>query len=135
MLAKIMYETLHAIWCKINHGMRRCTRCKKERQIGQFTLAVYKSGPQKGRSFRFTECKSCRREAQRASRCLPCFREVFSGTSIVACAIAMLVSSAFSQSQTGTLVGLIHDPQHKVVTGVQVQLSRVDATQPVSHKI
>jgi hypothetical protein len=47
----------------------------------------------------------------------------------------MLVSGAFNQSQTGTLVGLIHDPQHKAVTGVEVQLSRVDATQPVSHTI
>ena len=70
-----------------------------------------------------------------AFRCLPCFREVFSGTLKVAFAVVMLVSGAFSQTQTGTLVGLIHDPQHKVVNGVEVQLFRVDAAQPVSHTI
>jgi len=68
-------------------------------------------------------------------RCLHCFREVVSWTSIVAFAIAMPVYGAFSQSQTGTLAGLIHDPQHKVITGVEVQLSRIDASQPVAHTI
>ena len=68
-------------------------------------------------------------------RCLPCFREVLTRTSIVAFAIAMLAYTAFAQSQTGTLVGLIHDPQHKVIAGVEVHLSREDASQPVSHTI
>ena len=68
-------------------------------------------------------------------RCLHCFREVVSRISIVAFAVAMLSYGAFPQSQTGTLVGLIHDPQHKVMAGVEVQLSRVDASQPVSHAI
>ena len=54
---------------------------------------------------------------------------------IVAFVIAMLASGAFAQSQTGTLVGLIHDPQHTVITGAEVHLSRVDASQPVSHTI
>jgi len=47
----------------------------------------------------------------------------------------MLTSAAFTQSQTGTLVGLINDPQLKVITGVEVQLSRVDASQLASHTI
>ena len=63
------------------------------------------------------------------------FREVVSRTSIVAFAIALLAPAAFTQSQTGTLVGLIQDPQHKVIAGVEVQLSRADASQPVSHTI
>ncbi len=68
-------------------------------------------------------------------RCLHCFHEVVSRISIVAFAIAMLAYGAFPQSQTGTLVGLIHDPQHRVIAGVEVQLSGVDASQPVSHTI
>src|SRR6266404_1000131 len=62
-------------------------------------------------------------------RCLPYLRKVVGRTSIVAFAIAMLASAAFTQSQNGTLVGLIHDPQHNVITGVEVQLSRADASQ------
>src|SRR5438034_6416706 len=68
-------------------------------------------------------------------RCLPCFREVVGRTSIAAFAMVLLASAVFPQSQTGTLVGLIHDLQHEVIPGVEVQLSRVDATQRVSHTI
>ena len=68
-------------------------------------------------------------------RCLPCLREVLSRALIVAFAIAMLASGAFTQSQNGTLVGLVYDPQHDVINGVEVELSRVDASQPVSRTI
>src|SRR3989442_1435687 len=68
-------------------------------------------------------------------RRLPCFRKVISRSSIVVLAIPMLVSAAFAQSQSGTVVGLIQDPQHKLIPGVEVQLSRVDASQPISHTI
>jgi hypothetical protein len=47
----------------------------------------------------------------------------------------MLSSGAFAQSQTGTLVGFVRDPQHHVITGVDIQLSRVDVSQPVSPTI
>src|SRR5882762_4203764 len=67
--------------------------------------------------------------------CLLCFREVVSRTSIVAFAIAMLSCGAFTQSQTGTLVGSIHDPQQKVIIGVEIQLSRSDASQPDFHTV
>ncbi|HZE73001.1 MAG TPA: carboxypeptidase regulatory-like domain-containing protein [Pyrinomonadaceae bacterium] len=53
----------------------------------------------------------------------------------VAIAIGMFCSGAFAQPQTGTLVGFVRDPQHHVITGVDVQLSRVDVSQPVSHTI
>src|SRR5258705_11304273 len=69
------------------------------------------------------------------SRRVSCLCEVIGRTSIVAFAIATLASGAFTQSQTGTLIGLIRDPQHTVITGAEVQLSRVDASQPVSHAI
>jgi hypothetical protein len=65
--------------------------------------------------------------------CLSCYLKVVSRTTIVAFVLAMLVSSASSQLQTGTLIGLIRDPTHKVITGVEVQLSSVDASHPVSH--
>lgn len=68
-------------------------------------------------------------------RCLPCLREVFSRTPIVAFAIALLASVAFTQSLTGTLIGLVHDSQHTAITGADVQLSRVDVSQPASHTI
>ena len=54
-------------------------------------------------------------------RGLRCFRAVITRTSMVAFAIAVLAPAAFTQSQTGTLLGLIHDPQQKVITGVEVQ--------------
>src|SRR5258707_14126935 len=68
-------------------------------------------------------------------RYLPYLRKVVGRTSIVAFAIAMLASTAFTQSQNGTLVGLIHDPQHNVITGVEVQLSRADASQADVHTV
>src|SRR5258705_4930950 len=67
-------------------------------------------------------------------RSLLCLR-VFSRILIVAFAIAILASGAFTQSQTGTLIGLVYDLQHKVISGVDVQLSRVDVSQPVSHTV
>src|SRR5215813_8271979 len=66
-------------------------------------------------------------------RCLRCFREVVPRTSILAFTIAALASAAFSQSQTGTLLGLIHDEQHQAINGVEVQLSRADASQIIRH--
>src|SRR5258705_3168290 len=74
------------------------------------------------------------RAGSRRISCL-CLCEVISRTSLVAFATAMLASGAFTQSQTGTLIGLVRDPQHTVITGAEVQLSRVDASQPVSHTI
>jgi hypothetical protein len=68
-------------------------------------------------------------------RCLPCLREVLSRALLVAFAIAILADTSLAQSQTGTLLGLVHDPQHTAITGAEVQLSRVDASQPVSHTI
>lgn len=65
----------------------------------------------------------------------PCLSKVFSRTLIVPFAVAMLSSGAFAQSQTGTLVGFVRDPQHHVITGLDIQLSRVDVSQPVSHTI
>src|SRR5215472_13114140 len=48
-------------------------------------------------------------------------------------AICVLASVTFAQSQTGTLIGSIRDPQQKVVSGIEVRLSRLDARQPVFH--
>jgi hypothetical protein len=64
-----------------------------------------------------------------------CLSEVISRTAIVAFAMALLASEVFPQSLTGTLIGLVHDPQHKAITGADVQLSRVDGSQPVSRTI
>src|SRR4030095_519104 len=69
------------------------------------------------------------------SRRLSCLGEGINRTQTVAFAIALLASGTFTQSLTGTLIGLVHDPQNKPITGADVQLSRVDASQPVSHTI
>jgi hypothetical protein len=53
----------------------------------------------------------------------------------VAFAIAILSSVSFTQSHTGTLVGLVYDPQQQVISGVDVRLSRADISHPVSHAI
>ncbi|HJX90778.1 MAG TPA: carboxypeptidase regulatory-like domain-containing protein [Pyrinomonadaceae bacterium] len=66
-------------------------------------------------------------------RRLSCLCEGINRTPIVAVAIALLASGTFTQTLTGTLIGLVHDPQNKTITGADVQLSRVDAWQPVSH--
>ena len=68
-------------------------------------------------------------------KCLFFFRDVISRTSNVPLVVAMLAYAASAQSQTGTLVGLIHDLNHKVITGVEIQLSREDVSQPVFHSI
>ena len=47
----------------------------------------------------------------------------------------MLVDTPLAQSQSGTLVGMVYDPQHQVITGVDVRLSRADISQSVSHTI
>ena len=69
------------------------------------------------------------------SRRLSCLCKVINWTPIVAFAMAMLAHTSLAQSQTGTLIGLVHDPQHTAITGAEVQLSRVDASQPVSRTI
>ena len=69
------------------------------------------------------------------SKRLSCIYKVIGGTAILAFATAILPSGTFSQRLTGTLIGLVHDPQHTAITGADAQLSRVDATQPVSHTI
>ena len=69
------------------------------------------------------------------SRRLSCLCEVISRTLIVAFALVLLASGAFTQSQTGTLIGKVHDPQHTAITGAEVQLSRLDASQRVSRTI
>jgi Carboxypeptidase regulatory-like domain len=68
-------------------------------------------------------------------RSLACLPGDFSRILIVAFAIAIQASTSFTQSHTGTLVGLVYDPQHQVISGVDVRLSRVDVSQPVSHTI
>lgn len=67
--------------------------------------------------------------------CLDCFCEVLGRALLVMFAFAIMVSAAFTQPQTGTLVGLIHDPQGKVIAGVEVKLSPADASQPITHTI
>src|SRR5215813_3953690 len=72
------------------------------------------------------------------SACRPCLAslgEVFSRTLIVLFAIVMLVDTSLAQSQSGTLVGVVHDPQQQVINGVDVRLSRADISQSVSHTI
>ena len=65
----------------------------------------------------------------------PLLPEVINRTSIVVLAIIMPISAAFAQSQTGALVGLIHDREHNLIPGVEFRLSRADASQPVSHTV
>src|SRR4051812_18292129 len=67
--------------------------------------------------------------------CLPCFREVISRTSIVATVLATLACGAYTQSQNGTLAGLICDPQHNAISGVEVQLFRADASRALTPTI
>jgi hypothetical protein len=47
----------------------------------------------------------------------------------------MLVDTSLAQSQSGTLVGMVYDPKHQVITGVDVRLFRADISQSVSHTI
>ena len=47
--------------------------------------------------------------------------------SLATVVLVVLTSAAYSQSQTSTLLGLIHDPQNQGVVGVQVRLSLADA--------
>ena len=65
----------------------------------------------------------------------PCLGKVISQILIVGFAIATFCSGAFTQSQMGTVVGLVHDPQHRVIAGVNIQLYRLDVSQPASHTI
>ena len=65
----------------------------------------------------------------------PVFDCLWRPVSVAAFAIVILASTAFTQSQTGTLVGLIDDAQGKAINGVEVQLFPADASQPHAYTI